>query len=134
MLRIGLFLLTNLAVILVASVTMSLLGVGSYLEANGNLNLNSLLIFCLIFGMAGSFVSLLISKWMAKRSMGVQIINEPSNTEEKWIVDAVAELAKKADIGMLEVGIFRSNQSNAFATGWNKTKRWWPYRQVYCSA
>jgi heat shock protein HtpX len=121
MLRIGLFLLTNLAVVLVASITMSLLGVGSYLEANGNLNLNSLLIFCLIFGMAGSFVSLLLSKWMAKRSMGVHIITA-SDIEEKWIVDAVADLAKKADIGMPEVGVFRSSQSNAFATGWNKNK------------
>jgi heat shock protein HtpX len=122
MLRIVLFLLTNLAVILVASITMSLLGVGSYLEANGNLNLNSLLIFCLIFGMAGSFVSLLLSKWMAKRSMGVQVINDSTNPSEKWIVDAVAELARKADIGMPEVGVFQSNQSNAFATGWNKNK------------
>jgi heat shock protein HtpX len=121
MLRIGLFLLTNLAVVLVASITMSLLGVGSYLEANGNLNLNSLLIFCLIFGMAGSFVSLLLSKWMAKRSMGVHIITA-DDIEEKWIVDAVADLAKKADIGMPEVGVFRSSQSNAFATGWNKNK------------
>ena len=120
MLRIGLFLLTNLAVILVASVTLNLLGVGHYLEANGNLNLNSLLIFCLIFGMAGSLISLLMSKWIAKRAMGVQLIEQPRSQEEKWIYDTVARLAEKANIGMPEVGIFHSPQSNAFATGWNK--------------
>ncbi len=120
MLRIGLFLLTNIAVIFVASITMSLLGVGSYLEANGNLNLNSLLIFCLIFGMVGSFISLLLSKWMAKRGMRVHVIEEPQNATEKWLVDTVSELARKADIGMPEVGIFPSTQSNAFATGWKK--------------
>ena len=120
MLRIGLFLLTNIAVIAVASVTLNILGVGHYLEANGSLNLNSLLIFCLIFGMAGSFVSLLLSKWMAKKSMGGQLIEHPRNQQEKWIYDTVARLAKKANIGMPEVGIFHSPQSNAFATGWNK--------------
>lgn len=120
MLRIGLFLLTNAAVILVASVTLNLLGVGHYLEANGDLNLTSLLIFCLIFGMAGSFVSLFLSKWMAKRSMRVHIIDQPSNQQEKWLYDTVARLSQKANIGMPEVGIFPSPQSNAFATGWNK--------------
>ncbi|WP_026244773.1 protease HtpX [Dasania marina] len=120
MLRIALFLLTNIAVVIVASITLSLLGVGHYLEANGSLNLTSLLIFCLVFGMAGSFVSLLLSKWMAKRAMRVQLITQPRTQEEKWIVDTVARLAKKAGIGMPEVGIFQSPQSNAFATGWNK--------------
>jgi heat shock protein HtpX len=120
MMRIVLFLLTNLAVIAVASITLSLLGVGSYLEQGNNLNLNNLLAFCLVFGMAGSFVSLLISKWMAKRSMGVQIIEQPQNASEQWLYSTVKELADKAGIGMPEVGIFHSDAPNAFATGWNK--------------
>ena len=120
MMRIGLFLLTNLAVVLIASITLNLLGVGSFLEANGNLNLTSLLIFCFVFGMSGSVVSLLISKWMAKRSTRTQVITQPRNQQEQWLVQTVAELAQKAGIGMPEVGIFPSNQSNAFATGWNR--------------
>lgn len=117
--RIILFLLTNLAVLLIASVTLNLLGVEHYLSGTG-LNLTSLLIFCAVFGFVGSFVSLFISKWMAKRSTGTQIIEQPRTREEKWLVDTVAELAEKAGIGMPEVGIFHSDQANAFATGWNK--------------
>ena len=120
MMRIFLFLATNLAVIAVASITLSLLGVGSYLEQGNNLNLSNLLAFCLVFGMAGSIVSLLISKWMAKRSMGVQVIEQPQNASEQWLYSTVKELADKAGIGMPEVGIFDSAAPNAFATGWNK--------------
>ncbi|HCM06725.1 MAG TPA: protease HtpX [Oceanospirillales bacterium] len=120
MMRIILFLATNLAVIAVASITLSLLGVGSYLEQGNNLNLNNLLAFCLVFGMAGSIVSLLISKWMAKRSMGVQLIEQPQNASEQWLHGTVKALADKAGIGMPEVGIFHSDAPNAFATGWNK--------------
>ncbi|MGK0248240.1 MAG: heat shock protein HtpX [Oleispira sp.] len=120
MMRIVLFLLTNLAVIAVASITLSLLGVGSYLEQGNNLNLSNLLAFCLVFGMAGSFVSLLISKWMAKRSMGVQLIEQPQNASEQWLYSTVKALSDKAGIGMPEVGIFQSDAPNAFATGWNK--------------
>jgi heat shock protein HtpX len=120
MMRIVLFLLTNLAVIAVASITLSLLGVGSYLEQGNTLNLNNLLAFCLVFGMAGSFVSLLISKWMAKRSMGVQLIEQPQNASEQWLYSTVKKLSDKAGIGMPEVGIFQSDAPNAFATGWNK--------------
>jgi len=120
MMRIGLFLLTNLAVVLIASITLSLLGVGSYLNASGGLDLNSLLIFCFVFGMTGSVVSLFLSKWMAKKSTRTQVITQPRNQQEQWLVQTVAELAKKAGIGMPEVGIFPSNQSNAFATGWNR--------------
>ncbi len=119
--RILLFLATNLAIIFIASVTLSLLGVGSMLQANGvDLDLANLLIICAVFGMAGSMVSLFISKWMAKRSTGTQIIEQPRNADEKWLVDTVQELADKAGIKMPEVGIFPSQQSNAFATGWNK--------------
>lgn len=120
MMRIGLFLLTNLAVIVIASITLNLLGVGSYLEANGGLDLSSLLIFCFVFGMAGSVVSLFMSKWMAKKSTGTRVIEQPRNQQEQWLVNTVAELAQKAGIGMPEVGIFESHQSNAFATGWNR--------------
>lgn len=119
MLRIVLFLLTNLAVVLVASVTLSLLGVGSYLEGNG-LNLGNLMVFCLVFGMVGSIISLLLSKTMAKWGMKVQIIEQPHNSGEQWLLSTVKELSNKAGIGMPEVGIFSSPAPNAFATGWNR--------------
>jgi len=120
-LRIGLFLLTNLAIIVVASISLSLLGVNSILANNSvDLNLQSLLIFCAVFGFAGSFISLLLSKFMAKMSTGTKIIQHPESADERWLVETVAELAKKAGIGMPEVGIFPAQQSNAFATGWNR--------------
>lgn len=122
MTRILLFLATNLAVIFVASITLSLLGVGNIHVAGGQLDLGNLLAFCLVFGMAGSFVSLLISKWMAKRSMGVQIIDSPQSEGEQWLLQTVKELSDKAGIGMPEVGIFSSPMPNAFATGWNRNK------------
>ena len=118
MLRIALFLLTNLAILIVASITLSLLGFDSIMAANGvDLNLNALLVFCAVFGIGGSLVSLMLSKWMAKRSMGVKLIEQPRNHQEQWLVDTVAELAQKAGIAMPEVGIFPSPVSNAFATG-----------------
>ena len=121
MMRIALFLLTNLAVIVVASITLSLLGVNSYLAQSGTgLDLGNLLIFSAVFGFAGSFISLLISKPMAKWSTRAQIIKQPSNSDEKWLLDTVRELSEKAGIGMPEVGVFPAQQSNAFATGWNK--------------
>lgn len=119
MMRILLFLGTNLGVIIVASITLRLLGVEGYLRGEG-INFNALLIFCFIFGMAGSMISLFISKWMAKRSTGTVIIETPSNATEKWLVDTVEELAREAGIETPEVGIFPAQQSNAFATGWNR--------------
>jgi len=121
MLRIGLFLMTNIAVLIVASIAMQLFGVEHYLQDSG-LNLKSLLIFCAIFGFSGSLISLLISKWMAKRSTGTKIRDKPSTPEERWLVETTRELAQKAGIGMPEVGIFPAQESNAFATGWNKNK------------
>lgn len=119
--RILLFLATNIAIIFVASITLSLLGVGSMLQENGvDLDLANLLIICAVFGMAGSLVSLFISKWMAKRATGTQIIETPRTADEKWLLDTVQELSDKAGIKMPEVGIFPSPQSNAFATGWNR--------------
>ena len=117
--RILLFLATNLAVIALASITLNILGVGSYLDGSG-LNLSSLLIFCAVFGFAGSFVSLFLSKTMAKMGTGTQIIKQPANSREQWLVNTVKELSEKAGIGMPEVGIFPSPEANAFATGWNK--------------
>lgn len=119
MLRIGLFLLTNIAVLLVAGVVLSLLGVGNYRSADG-LNLQSLLIFCAVFGFTGSFISLLLSKWMAKKTMGVQLIDQPRNADEQWLVDTVVELSQKAGIKTPEIGVFAAQESNAFATGWNR--------------
>ena len=121
--RILLFLATNLAVIVVASISLSLLGFNSYMDANGiDLNLSALLVFCAVFGMLGSLISLLLSKWMAKRSMKVKTIEQASNRQEQWLLDTVAQLAKKAGIAMPEVGIFPSPVSNAFATGWNRNQ------------
>ncbi|ARS51607.1 protease HtpX [Kushneria konosiri] len=119
MMRIVLFLATNLAVVLVASITLRLLGVENYLAGSG-LNLTSLLIFCFVFGMVGSLVSLLLSKKMAKMSTRAQIIDRPGNANEQWLYDTVAELSRDAGIKMPEVGIFPAQQANAFATGWNK--------------
>lgn len=120
MMRILLFLATNLAIVLVASVTLSLLGVGRIHDGQGGMNLQALLIFCAVIGFAGSFVSLFLSKWMAKRGTGTRVITQPQTRQEQWLVDTVAELARDANIGMPEVGIFPSRASNAFATGWNK--------------
>ncbi|KXJ51836.1 protease HtpX [Neptuniibacter pectenicola] len=119
MMRIGLFLLTNIAVLIVASITLNLLGVEHYISGSG-LNLTSLLIFCAVFGFIGSFISLFLSKMMAKMSTGTEIITHARNADEQWLLDTVAELAQKAGIKMPEVGIFPAQQANAFATGWNK--------------
>ena len=113
--RIFLFVLTNLAVVLVLGVVASLLGVNRYLTANG-LNLGALLGYALIMGFGGAIISLLISKPVAKWSSGVQVIEQPSNADEKWLVDTVRHLSEKAGIGMPEVGIFEGDP-NAFATG-----------------
>ncbi len=120
MFRIFLFLMTNLAVLVVAGIVLSILGVGSTHGAGNTLNLQNLLVFCFVFGMAGSLVSLFLSKWMAKRTTGTQLIENPRTEEERWLVSTVQDLSAKAGIKMPEVGIFPSYQSNAFATGWNK--------------
>ncbi|WP_249977083.1 protease HtpX [Vreelandella olivaria] len=121
MMRILLFLATNLAVVLVASFTLRLFGVEGYLRSQG-INFSGLLIFCFIIGMAGSIISLFMSKWLAKKSTGTVIIERPSNSTEQWLVDTVAELSREAGIKTPEVGIFPAQQSNAFATGWNKNE------------
>jgi heat shock protein HtpX len=121
MMRILLFLATNLAVVLIASITLSLFGFNGFMAANGvDLNLNQLLIFCAVFGFAGSLFSLFISKWMAKMSTGTQIITQPRTRHEQWLLQTVEQLSRDAGIKMPEVGIFPAYEANAFATGWNK--------------
>ncbi|HSW17152.1 MAG TPA: protease HtpX [Ramlibacter sp.] len=113
--RILLFVATNLAIVVVLGVVASLLGVNRYLTANG-LNLTALLGFALIMGFGGSFISLLLSKPIAKWSSGVQVITGAEGPDERWIVDTVQRFASKAGIGMPEVGVF-NGEPNAFATG-----------------
>jgi heat shock protein HtpX len=121
MLRILLFLGTNMAILAVLSITMRILGVDDMLAQSGSgLNLNALLIMSAVIGFAGSFISLFASKWMAKSSMGVKIIEQPANPTERWLLDTVARLSRQAGIEMPEVGIFPSPSPNAFATGWNR--------------
>ena len=117
--RIFLFLATNMAIVLVLSVTMRLLGVEPYLNANG-LNLTSLLIFAAVMGFGGSFISLAISKWSVKQSMGVHVIEAPSNSTEFWLVETIRKYSQEAGIRMPEVGIYESPDVNAFATGMSK--------------
>ena len=121
MMRILLFLATNLAVVLIASITLSLFGFDGFMAANGvDLNLSQLLIFCAVFGFAGSLFSLFISKWMAKMSTSTQVITQPRTRHEQWLMQTVEQLSREAGIKMPEVGIFPAYEANAFATGWNK--------------
>lgn len=116
--RIFLFILTNLAIVFVLSVTLRLLGVDRILDAQGTgLNYNSLLIFSAVFGFGGALISLLISKWTAKRLTGAQVIEAPQTPTESWLVETVRRQAQQAGIGMPEVAIFPSDDVNAFATG-----------------
>jgi len=117
--RVLLFLATNLAVMLVLSLVTSLLGVNKFLTANG-LNLGMLLIFAAVIGFGGSFISLLMSKTMAKWSTGARVIETPSTSTEVWLVDTVARLAERANLPMPEVAIY-DGEPNAFATGASKS-------------
>ncbi|MBI2296758.1 MAG: protease HtpX [Betaproteobacteria bacterium] len=119
--RIFLFLVTNIAVLLVLSVTLRLLGIEQILDREGvGLDLNALLVLAAVIGFGGSLISLLISKWSAKRMVGAQVIEVPSNTTERWFFDTVKRHADKAGIGMPEVAIYEAPEINAFATGWNR--------------
>ena len=119
--RILLFLGTNLAVLVLVGLVFNLLGFSGVLEANGvDLNLSALLVFCALFGFGGAIISLLLSKWMAKKGTGTVIIEQARNQDEQWLLDTVGSLATQAGIKMPEVGIFPSESANAFATGWNR--------------
>ena len=115
MLRIGLFVATNLAVLFVLSIVLHLLG----LDQQGS-STTGILVFAALFGMGGSFISLLLSKTMAKRAVGAEVITEPRTPNERWLLDTVARLAQGAGIGMPEVAIFDAPSPNAFATGATK--------------
>lgn len=123
MMRIGLFLLTNLAILVVGGVVLNLLGFSGILDQTGTqLNLEALLMLAAVFGFGGSLISLLISKPMAKFATKARIIEQPSSQGERWLIETVRELSRKAGIGMPDVGVFPARQANAFATGWNRNK------------
>lgn len=110
------FLITNVAILIVLGIVLRVLGVEPYITPYG-LNYQSLLIFSAVFGMGGAFISLALSKWSAKRLTRAQVITEPSNETERWLVRTVADLATKSGIGMPEVAVYPSDDMNAFATG-----------------
>ncbi len=119
--RILLFLATNAAILVVISVVFQIFGIEGILQENGvDLDLKALLILSAVIGFGGSFISLALSKWMAKRAMGVQIIEQPANQSEQWLMETVRRQSQEAGIGMPEVGIFNAPEPNAFATGANK--------------
>ncbi len=121
MMRILLFMGTNIAVLALLSITFRLLGIENLLTQNGvDLNLSALLVYSAVIGFSGALISLFLSKGMAKRSMGVHLIEQPADREERWLMDTVARQAQTAGIRMPEVGIFQTSSPNAFATGWNK--------------
>jgi heat shock protein HtpX len=117
--RIILFLITNLAIVFVLSIVLNLLGVGPMLDQHG-LNMGSLIVFAAVFGFGGSLISLVISKWTAKRLTGAQVISNPSSELEHWLMEVVRRQAMKANIGMPEVAIYDAPDVNAFATGMNR--------------
>jgi heat shock protein HtpX len=118
--RIFLFVLTNLAVMLVINITLRLLGVDRILNESGGINFNNLLVMSAVIGFAGSIISLFMSKWSAKRMVGAQVIENPADPTERWLVDTVKRQAMAAGIGMPEVAIYDAPDVNAFATGWNR--------------
>ena len=121
MMRIGLFLATNAAILVLISIVFQVFGIEGILDNNGvDLNLNALLVMSAVIGFSGSFISLAISKWSAKRSMGVHVIDQASNQDEQWLLSNVQRQAEQAGIGMPAVGVFESPQPNAFATGINR--------------
>ncbi|MEJ2360068.1 MAG: protease HtpX [Gammaproteobacteria bacterium] len=119
--RVVLFILTNLAIVLVLSITLPLLGLDSFLQQQG-INSNGLLVFAAIFGFGGAFISLLISRWSAKRMTGARVITRPGNATEQWLLETVRRQAQAAGIGMPEVAIYDAPDINAFATGASRNK------------
>jgi heat shock protein HtpX len=119
--RIFLFLLTNAAVLLLISLLFHLLGLGQYFYSHGiPLRLDNLLLSSAVIGMSGSFISLMMSKWMAKQSMGVFVIESPRNETEAWLVNTVSRQAQQLGIGIPEIGMFQAHEPNAFATGMSR--------------
>jgi heat shock protein HtpX len=121
--RIFLFLITNLAIVVTLSIVLSVLGVGRYIDPDGGLNIQSLAIFCFIWGMGGAFISLQMSRFIAKRMTGVQLVNgQTGNAEFDWLHTTVARLTQQANLPMPEVGVYDSGEVNAFATGPSKSR------------
>ena len=118
--RIALFIVTNLAVLVVISITLRLLGVDRVLDQSGQINFSALLTISVVIGFAGSIISLFMSKWSAKRMVGAQVITSPNDPTERWLVETVSRQAQAAGIGMPEVAIYDAPDINAFATGWNR--------------
>ncbi|MGC2166324.1 MAG: protease HtpX [Gallionella sp.] len=118
--RIVLFVMTNLAVIFVINITLRLLGVDRWVSEVGGINFGALLVLSAVIGFAGSIVSLAISKWSAKRMVGAQVIENPIDPTERWLLDTVRKQAQTAGIGVPEVAIYDAPDVNAFATGWNR--------------
>ena len=121
--RIFLFLLTNLAIVLTLSIVLSVLGVGRYIGPDGGLNIQALAIFCFVWGMGGAFISLQMSRWIAKRATGVQLVNgQTGNADLDWLHATVSRLTQQANLPMPEVGVYDSGEVNAFATGPSKSR------------
>ena len=121
MMRIALFLATNAAILVLISIVFQVFGFEGILAENGvDLNLQALLVMSAVIGFGGSFISLAMSKFLAKRSMGVKIIEQPGNSTEQWLLSTVKRQAERAGIGMPEVGIFDTPEPNAFATGMSR--------------
>ena len=121
MTRTLLFLATNLAILFVLNISLRVLGLDRMLETQGGgINMTSLLVISAVIGMGGAFISLAISKWMAKRSTGARVIERPGNRTERWLLETVAQQARQAGIGMPEVAIYDAPEINAFATGMNR--------------
>jgi len=118
--RIFLFLLTNIAVLVVISLVFRVLGLDSLLHQGAGIDMGGLLVMAAVIGFSGSLISLFLSKTMAKHGMGVQVIDAPSTPFERWLLDTVARQAEQSGIRMPEVGVFDSPEPNAFATGWNR--------------
>ncbi|HEY0178517.1 MAG TPA: protease HtpX [Dokdonella sp.] len=120
MLRIVLFVLTNLAVMALLTIIVKLTGIDVYAQTRGGLDLRGLLILAAVMGMGGSFISLATSKWVAKMSVGAKVIEQPRNPSEAWLLETVRRHAEKAGIGMPEVALYEAPEMNAFATGMSK--------------
>ena len=118
--RIALFLLTNIAVLFLLSIVCHVFGIDRWAAMNGYGGMTGLLVFAAVFGMGGAFISLAISKWMAKTSTGARVIEQPQNEGERWLLDTVRQHAQQAGIGMPEVAIYDAPEMNAFATGMRK--------------
>src|SRR4030065_347070 len=118
--RIFLFVLPSLAVVFVTTITLRLLGVDRVIDQSGARNFDALLIMSAVIGFSGSIISLLMSKWSAKRMVGAQVITDPIDPTERWLVETVRRQAQAAGIGMPEVAVYDAPDVNAFATGWNR--------------